>query len=48
MEIQAKKEQFLSFIIDIIKLGRKIEIEDMEFLSNESGITSKFKRMRIE
>jgi hypothetical protein len=48
MAIQDKNEQFYSFITDIIKLGRKIEIDDVEFLSNEKGITAKIKRMRIE
>jgi hypothetical protein len=48
MKIQANNERFYSFITEIIKLGRKIEIDDADFVSNESGITAKIKRMRIE
>jgi Tfp pilus assembly protein PilO len=46
MEI-TNNEKFYSFITGIIKLGRMIEMDDLEFMTNESGITAKIKRMRI-
>ncbi len=47
MQVQTNNEKFYSFITGIIKLGRKIELDDVEFVSNERGITAKIKRMRI-
>ncbi len=48
VDMKGRDADFYSFITDIIKLGRKIEMDDVEFTSNEGGISAKFKRMRIE
>jgi Tfp pilus assembly protein PilO len=47
-DITGRNAEFYSFITSIIKLGRKIEMDDVEFKSDEGGISAKFKRVRIE
>jgi hypothetical protein len=47
-DINGGDTKFYYFITSIIKLGRKIEMDDVEFKSNKGEISAKFKRMRIE